>query len=56
MKLTFIIGIITGIAILQCISTDTPVVSNSDHTLPNKIADSPQYKEGKTDDIVRWCD
>ena len=37
MKLKIIISIITGIAILQCVNTDTPVESDSDHTLQNKI-------------------
>ena len=47
MKLKIILSIITAIAILQCINTDTPVVSDSDHTLPSKVAGSPQYKDGK---------
>jgi len=51
MKLKIIIGIITGIAILQCSYADTPVVSNSDHTLPGKIESSPQYKDGKFNDM-----
>ena len=46
-----IISIITVFAILQCTSTDTPVVSNSDHTLPGKIESSPQYKDGKFNDM-----
>jgi L-ascorbate metabolism protein UlaG (beta-lactamase superfamily) len=51
MKLKIIIGIMAGIAILQCINTDTPVVSHSDNTLPDKIVSSPQYKDGKFDDM-----
>ena len=51
MKLKIIIGIITGIAILQCINTDTPVASSSDYSLPGKIEDSPQYKDGKFNDM-----
>jgi L-ascorbate metabolism protein UlaG (beta-lactamase superfamily) len=51
MKLKIIIGIIAGIAILQCINTVTPAVSNSDPTLPGKIEDSPQYKDGKFNDM-----
>jgi len=51
MKLKIIIGIIAGIAIMQCINTVTPAVSNSDHTLPGKIEDSPQYKDGKFNDM-----
>jgi L-ascorbate metabolism protein UlaG (beta-lactamase superfamily) len=51
MKLKIIIGIITGIAILQCIHTVAPAMSNSDHTLPSTIEDSPQYKDGKFNDM-----
>ena len=51
MKRIIIISIITGIAILHCINTDIPVVSNSDHTLPSKIEVSPQYEDGKFKDM-----
>jgi L-ascorbate metabolism protein UlaG (beta-lactamase superfamily) len=51
MKLKIIICLITGFAILQCIGTDIPAVSNSDHSLASKIAGSPQYKDGKFNDI-----
>ena len=51
MKLKIIISIIAGIAILQCINTDTPVGSNSDHALPSKVDGSPQYKDGKFKDM-----
>jgi len=51
MKLKIITIIITGIAILQCINADTPVASSSDNTLPGKIEDSPQYKDGKFNDM-----
>ena len=51
MKLKIIIGIITGFAILQCVNSDTTVGSNSVHTLPNKIESSPQYKNGKFNDM-----
>ena len=51
-----IISIITGITILQCINIDTPVLSNSDHTLPSKIEGSPQYKDGKFNDMGNALD
>lgn len=51
MKLKIIICIITGIAITQFINTVTPAMSNSDHTLPSKIESSPQYKDGKFNDM-----
>ena len=51
MKLKIIIGIITGITILQCSNTDAPVVSHSDHAPPGKIEGSPQYKDGKFKDL-----
>ena len=51
MKLKIITIIITGIAILQCINTDMPVASSSDHTLPGKLEDSPQYKDEKFNDM-----
>ena len=47
MKLKIIISIITAIAILQFIDTDTPVASPSDHTLPGEMEGSPPYKDGK---------
>ena len=51
MKLKIIISIITGIVILQCTNTVSPTVSNSDPALPGKIEDSPQYKDGKFNDM-----
>jgi L-ascorbate metabolism protein UlaG (beta-lactamase superfamily) len=51
MKLKIIIGIIAGISLLQCINTDTPVVNNSNDALPSKITGSPQYKDGKFNDM-----
>ena len=56
MKLKIIIALITGFAILQCINTDTPVMSNSDHTPQRKITDSPQYKDGKFNDMGNALD
>ena len=51
MKLKIIISIITAIAILQFIDTDTPGASHSDHTLPGKMEGSPPYKDGKFNDM-----
>ena len=51
MKLKIIIGIIAGIALVQCINTDTPVASSSDYSPQGKIEDSPQYKDGKFNDM-----
>ena len=51
MKLKIIISLITGIAMLQCINADTPVASSSDYSPPRKIEDSPQYKDGKFNDM-----
>jgi len=56
MKLKIILSIITAIAVLQCVSTDTPVVSDSDDTLPSKIEASPEYKEGKFNDMGNALD
>ena len=42
-----IVSIITGIAVVNCIGTDTPGVNKSDLTLPGKIEGSPEYKGGK---------
>ena len=47
LKIMIIVSIITGIAVMHCISSDSTVVKNSDHTLPSDIAGSPRYKEGK---------
>lgn len=55
-KLKLIICIIAGIAVLQCINTDTPAMSNSGHTSPNKIEDSPHYKDGKFNDMGNALD
>ena len=41
---------------MQCINIDTAVVSNSDHTLPSKIEGSPQYKDGKFNDMGNALD
>jgi L-ascorbate metabolism protein UlaG (beta-lactamase superfamily) len=46
-----IISIITGIALLQCVNTDTPVESVSDHTLQNNIISSPHYENGRFNDM-----
>ena len=51
MKLKIIICIITGIAISQFINIVTPAMSNSDHILPTKIVGSPQYNDGKFNDM-----
>jgi L-ascorbate metabolism protein UlaG (beta-lactamase superfamily) len=51
MKLRNIIGILAAIALVQCINTENPVVNNSDHTLPGKIEGSPEYKDGKFNDM-----
>jgi L-ascorbate metabolism protein UlaG (beta-lactamase superfamily) len=52
LKITLcIISIITGIAVMNCIGTDTPVASDFDDTLPSKIEASPEYKEGKFNDM-----
>ena len=51
MKLKIIIGIIATITILQCINTDTALVSSFDHTPADKIEGSPQYKDGKFKDM-----
>jgi L-ascorbate metabolism protein UlaG (beta-lactamase superfamily) len=51
MKSKIIISIITVFAILQCTSTDIPVVRYSDQTLPGKIDASPEYKDGKFNDM-----
>jgi L-ascorbate metabolism protein UlaG (beta-lactamase superfamily) len=53
MKLKIIIGIIAGIALMQCANTDTPVAGNinHDHTPPGKIEGSPEYNDGKYNDM-----
>jgi L-ascorbate metabolism protein UlaG (beta-lactamase superfamily) len=51
MKLKLIIGILTAIAILQCIRTDTQTVNHSDQPLPGQMVGSPQYKDGKFKDM-----
>ena len=56
MKLKVIMGIIAGIALMQCINIATPVASNSDHTRPGKLEDSPQYKDGKFNDMGNALD
>ncbi|MGI9569843.1 MAG: hypothetical protein ACR2PH_08930, partial [Desulfobulbia bacterium] len=46
-----IISVITGVALLQCVNTDTPVESVSDHTLQNNIIGSPNYDNGRFNDM-----
>jgi L-ascorbate metabolism protein UlaG (beta-lactamase superfamily) len=41
---------------MQCINTDTPVASNSDHNLPGKIEGSPQYTDGRFNDMGNALD
>lgn len=59
MKLTLslsILSIVTGIAVMNCISTDTPVVKYSDYTVPIILEASPEYKEGKFNDMGNTLD
>ena len=51
MKLKIIICFITGIAISQFINIVTPAMSNSDHILQAKIEGSPQYNDGRFNDM-----
>ena len=51
MKSKIIISIIAVIVILQCTNTDTPVVSSSDQIQSGNINASPEYKDGKFDDM-----
>ena len=53
MKLKIIIGLIAGIALMQCANTDTPVAGNinHDHTPLGKIEGSPEYNDGKYNDM-----
>jgi L-ascorbate metabolism protein UlaG (beta-lactamase superfamily) len=53
---SLIISIVTGIVVVNCIGTDTPVVNNSDNTPPGQITGSPQYKEGKFNDMGNAMD
>jgi L-ascorbate metabolism protein UlaG (beta-lactamase superfamily) len=56
MKLIIIVGIIAGIALIQCISDDTPAAGNADPAIPGKIEGSPQYKDGKFNDMGNAMD
>jgi L-ascorbate metabolism protein UlaG (beta-lactamase superfamily) len=51
MKLKLIIGSLIAIAIMQCSNTDTPLVRHSDSIPPGKIVGSPEYKDGKFEDM-----
>jgi L-ascorbate metabolism protein UlaG (beta-lactamase superfamily) len=52
LKILFsIIGITTGIALVNCMGTDVPAVNNSESTMADRIEGSPQYKEGKFNDM-----
>jgi L-ascorbate metabolism protein UlaG (beta-lactamase superfamily) len=55
-KLKLIICIIAGIGVLQCIDTDNPAMSNSGHTLPHTIEDSPHFKDAKFNDMGNALD
>ena len=51
MKLKLIIGSLIAIAIMQCSNTDTPLGRHSDSIPPGKIVGSPEYKDGKFEDM-----
>ena len=51
MKLKIIVSIIALIAIMQFIKAVAPAERNSGHALPSKIEGSPQYKDGKFNDM-----
>ena len=51
MKLKLIIGSLIAIAIMQCSNTDTPLVRHSDSIPPGEIVGSPEYKDGKFEDM-----
>ena len=51
MILKIIICVITGIAISQFINIVTPAMSNSDYILQAKIESSPQYNDGRFNDM-----
>ncbi|MGD8944666.1 MAG: MBL fold metallo-hydrolase [Desulfobacterales bacterium] len=51
MKLKLIVGSLIAIAIMQCSNTDTPLVRHSDSIRPGKMAVSPEYKDGKFEDM-----
>ena len=51
MKLKLSIAIFTAFAILQCSNTDTPPVRHSESTQQDKIAGSPEFKDGKFKDM-----
>jgi len=56
MKLKIIICLITGFAILQCSSFDSPVESNSKNNQQSDITGSPQYQDGKFNDMGNAMD
>jgi len=51
-----IISIITGVAVFNCIGTDTRGVGDSDDNPPGKIEGSPEYKKGKFNDMGKTLD
>ena len=51
-----IISIITGVAAMNCISTGTPVASDSDDSPTSIIEASPEYNEGKLNDMGNTLD
>jgi L-ascorbate metabolism protein UlaG (beta-lactamase superfamily) len=51
MKLKIIFSIIAGIAMLQCVNTDTTIKANSNHALQSQTIDSPAYTKGKFENM-----
>jgi len=51
-----IICIVIGIAVMNCVSNDTTVAVDSDNSLPGKIVGSPEYIEGKFNDMGNTLD
>ena len=59
MKLKIILSILiiaTCIAIVNCIGSDTPAANNSGDALTGKIEGSPEYKEGRFNDMGNTLD
>ena len=59
MKIKIIISIViivAGIALVNCIGTDTTAANNSDHTLSGEKQESPEYKEGRFNDMGNTLD
>jgi len=51
-----VLGIVAGTILVNCTGTDIPAANNSEPTIPGRFDSSPEYKEGKFNDMGTTLD